>query len=265
VTGAPAGTPLQGAVFEITRAKSGAVVGYITSDARGVAASEPLPLGRYYVREVTPARYYVLNPERFEAELEYAGQIVKLSLFNKSAALGTAIKKTGNYEVLAGDSMWYGITVENTSSVPLSDFYWSDRLPTDSSKALTLITGTYNQRLYYRVLYRSQLGGWKTLASNLLTTNNYSFSLSAGVLGLAQGDAVMEVKLEFGTVQPGFRSESRAMISVLTLPGLVNGYEVVNRSECGGLYMGAPQVSLSSWVTKVVRLGSVPTLPKTGY
>jgi uncharacterized surface anchored protein len=203
VTGSPAGTPLQGAVFEITRAKSGAVVGYITSDARGVAASEPLPLGRYYVREVTPARSYVLNPERFEAELEYAGQIVKLSLFNKSAILGTSIKKTGNYEVLAGDSMWYGVTVENTSNVPLSDFYWSDRLPTDASRALTLITGTYNQRLYYRVLYRSQLGGWKTLASNLLTTNNYSFSLNANALGLAQGDAVMEVKLEFGTVQPG--------------------------------------------------------------
>jgi hypothetical protein len=89
--------------------------------------------------------------------------------------------------------------------------------------------------------------------------------LSAGALGLAQGDAVTEVKLEFGTVQPGFRSESRAMIGVLTLPGLVNGYEVVNRSECGGVYMGAPQVSLSSWVTKVIRLGSVPTLPKTGY
>ena len=44
VTGQLAGTPLEGAVFEITQARSGKVVGYIVTDARGVAASGPLLL-----------------------------------------------------------------------------------------------------------------------------------------------------------------------------------------------------------------------------
>lgn len=73
VTGAAAGTPLKGAVFEIAKARSGQVVGYIATDARGVAASEPLPLDRYIVREVSSPAYYQLSTERMEAELEYTG------------------------------------------------------------------------------------------------------------------------------------------------------------------------------------------------
>ena len=50
VTGTAAGTPLKGAVYEIVNARSGKVVDYITTDARGVAASKPLPLTRYQLR-----------------------------------------------------------------------------------------------------------------------------------------------------------------------------------------------------------------------
>lgn len=43
MTGTPAGTPLEGAVFEIVQERSGKVVDYITTDARGVAASRRSP------------------------------------------------------------------------------------------------------------------------------------------------------------------------------------------------------------------------------
>ena len=68
VTGQHAGTALEGAVFEISQARSGSVVGYIVTDARGVAASGPLPLGRYYVTEVSAPKYYQLSGEKMEAE-----------------------------------------------------------------------------------------------------------------------------------------------------------------------------------------------------
>ena len=71
VTGQHAGTALEGAVFEISQARSGSVVGYIVTDARGVAASGPLPLGRYYVTEVSAPKYYQLSGEKMEAEIEY--------------------------------------------------------------------------------------------------------------------------------------------------------------------------------------------------
>ena len=266
ITGAAAGSLLKGAVFEITQARSGAVVGYITTDARGVAASPPLPLGRYFVKEVTPAPYTQLNPERFEAELEYAGQIVRLAVYNKSATLSTEIKKVGNLQVIAGDSMRYDLSIKNASNVPLSEFFWADRIPTDAVRIQTLTTGTYNQRLYYRVVYKTNTGLWRTLASNLLTTNNYSFSLHANALGLANGEVVTDVKLEFGTVPAGFASVVKPTITVQTLATLAKGYIITNRAYVGGKYLDAPQESTTAWTTEVVRYDKPqPSLPKTGY
>jgi uncharacterized repeat protein (TIGR01451 family) len=264
VTGTPAGSLLKGAVFEVSKARNGEVVCYITSDARGIAASPPLPLTRYFVKEVTAPPYYQLSGDRMDAELEYAGQIVKLSAYNKPAQLGTEIRKVGNTEIIAGDAMRYDISLSNTSNVPLSTFYWHDRLPTDAARIQTLTTGTYNERLYYRVIYKTNYSEWRTLATNLITTNNYSFNMTANALGLMSGETVTEVKLEFGTVSAGFASVTKPMITVLTLPTLPNGYQLTNRCEVGGQYQGAWQNSSAVWITTVIRFGPVPTLPKTG-
>jgi len=118
VTGQLAGTPLEGAVFEITQARSGKVVGYIVTDARGVAASGPLPLGRYFVTEVSAPKYYQLSGEKMEAEIEYPSQIIKLSAYNKPATLGVTIKKSGNYEVQHGQTMSYDFSgIANSSGM----------------------------------------------------------------------------------------------------------------------------------------------------
>lgn len=265
VTGAAPGTELKGAVFEITKARSGAVVGYITTDARGVAASPRLPLGRYYVREVTAPAYYQLNGEKMEAEIEYPGQIIKLTAFNKSSNLAVTIKKTGNQQVIAGDAMRYDFSgITNSSNVPLDNFYWSDRIPTDAARANTLVTGTYSQRLTYRVIYKTNAGDWRVLQENLLTTNSYSFSLTSAALGLMQGEYVTDVRLEFGTVAAGFTSVTKPMLTVSTLPTLSSGYQIINRCEVGGQYQGTWQQATASWLTLVVKFGS-PTLPKTGF
>ena len=81
VTGTAPGTPLKGAVYEIVNARSGKVVDYITTDARGVAASKPLPLTRYQLREVTAPAYWQLDPTVHDVTLEYPGQIIKLSAY----------------------------------------------------------------------------------------------------------------------------------------------------------------------------------------
>ena len=127
VTGTPAGTPLQGAVYEISNARTGAVVDYITTDARGVAASKPLPLTRYKIVEVTAPAYWQVDPTIHDVTLEYSGQIIKLSAYDKPSNLGVTITKRGNAEVLAGQTMRYDLTVANTSNVPLENFYWHER------------------------------------------------------------------------------------------------------------------------------------------
>ena len=265
VTGQLAGTPLEGAVFEVTQARSGKVVGYIVTDARGVAASGPLQLGRYFVTEVSAPKYYQLSGEKMEAEIEYPSQIIKLSAYNKPAALGVTIKKSGNYEVQPGQTMSYDFSgIANTSNVALNHFFWHDRIPTDATRALSISTGTYNARLYYKVTFKTNLNGYRTLASNLLTANNYSLSLNAATLRLVQGEYVTDVRFEFGTVPSGFSSVVKPTMRVQVLGTVSNGYQIINRADVGGQYLNEWQTAKTTWVTTVRRFNTTP-LPKTGY
>ena len=266
VTGTPAGAPLQGAVYEISEARSGKVVDYITTDARGVAASKPLPLGRYKITEVTAPAYWQLSGKTFDETLEYSGQIIKVSDYDKPSNLGVTITKRGNAEVLAGSQMRYDFTVANTSNVPLSEFYWHDRIPTDAARATVFTTGTYSARLNYRILYKTNYSGtYQILASNLITSSNYSFSLNA--IPMQAGEYVTDIYLDFGKVPVGFQSTSNPTLTVQVLGTIANGYQIINRADVGGKYQGTWQTGQASWVTVVRKLTNtvIPTLPKTGY
>ena len=61
------------------RASAGEVVADIITDANGNAATEPLYLGKYIVREKIAPYGYVLNDETKEVELTYAGQEVSIT------------------------------------------------------------------------------------------------------------------------------------------------------------------------------------------
>lgn len=264
VTGTAAGTPLKGAVYEIVNARSGKVVDYITTDARGVAASKPLPLIRYQLREVTAPAYWQLDPTVHDVTLEYPGQIIKLSAYDKPSSLGVSITKRGNAQVMAGQSMRYDLTVANTSNVPLESFFWHDKIPYDVARPTTLTTGTYSARLNYRILYKTNYNtGYQVLASNLLTSNNYSFALNA--IPMQAGEVVTDIYFDFGTVPVGFQSTANPTLSVMVNGNAVNGYYMVNRADVGGKYQGTWQTATASWVTIIRRLWNTPTLPKTGY
>lgn len=82
---------LAGAVYEITAAEDiitpdgtlryakGAVVDTVTTNENGSAASKPLYLGKYTVRETKAPYGMVLNDEAKSVELTYAGETVKLT------------------------------------------------------------------------------------------------------------------------------------------------------------------------------------------
>ena len=265
VTGQEAGTPLQGATYEIINPRNLAVVAHITTDARGIAASKPLPLGRYQVREVSSPAYWQVSSQMFDVTLEYAGQIIKLAAYDKPSELGVVLTKTGIKEVLAGNRMAYTFTVANTSNVPLDSFYFHDKIPYDVTSATALTTGTYSQRLTYRILYKTNVNGYRVLASNLLTSNNYAFQLSG--LQLMAGEVVTDILYDFSKVPAGFQSVAKPTLTVSVNPAAVNGYQVINRADAGGQYGGTWQTANASWITIVINLNPPKTtpLPKTGY
>ena len=268
VTNQLKGSLLQGAVFEIENAETGRIVDTITSDSRGIAASNPLPLGRYFVREIKAPRFYQLNTQKVEVKLKVEGDVVRIEMYNDAANIKTSIKKTSNYTIGAGDNMRYDITnVANQSNVPLDNFFWHDRIPTDAVRVGTITTGTYNARVWYKITYKTNKNGYRVLADNLLSTNRYSFKVDSGSLKLAIGEYVTDIRYEFGTVPAGFKMTEKATVYVYVPPYMANGYNITNRVDCGGSYQGEWDNSTSAWVTKIHRapIYTKPTLPKTGY
>ena len=144
--GLPAGTLLEGAVFEITD-KAGNVVDTIKSDRNGRAISKTLPLSRYTIREIKAPANYSINPTVMTAYLEFNGQIVTFEVQNTSVSTGVSIKKTGPVQAVPGQPIRYVFSqIKNSSNVALDSFYWRDQLPTQVTLS-KIVTGSYNQPL----------------------------------------------------------------------------------------------------------------------
>ena len=120
--GLPAGTLLEGAVFEI-RDKAGNLVDTILSDSKGVATSKLLSLSRYTIKEVKAPANYGVSDQELTAYLEHAGQIVRFEVTNKALSTGVSITKTGPKQIMAGQPVRYVFSdIANRSNVMLSSF-----------------------------------------------------------------------------------------------------------------------------------------------
>ena len=262
--GLPVGTLLEGAVFEIYD-KAGNVVDTIKSDRNGRAVSKTLPLSRYTVREIKAPANYSINPTVMTAYLEFNGQIVTFEVQNTSVSTGVSIKKTGPVQAVPGQPIRYVFSqIKNSSNVSLNSFYWRDQLPAQVTLS-KIVTGSYNQPLSYKVVYKTNLSGdYRTLADNLSTSKVYVLDARPAVLGLAANERVTEVMFVFGIVPAGFAQVETPYIYATARSGLANNASVVNVADVGGLYNGQWIQAVSRWLTTVYTKTTVK-LPKTGY
>ena len=262
--GLPAGTLLEGAVFEIYD-KAGNVVDTIKSDRNGRAISKTLPLSRYTVREIKAPANYSINPTMMTAYLEFNGQIVTFEVQNTSVSTGISIKKTGPVQAVPGQPIRYVFSqIKNSSTVALDSFYWRDQLPVQVTLG-KIVTGSYNQPLSYKVVYKTNLSGdYRTLADNLSTSKVYVLDARPAVLGLAANERVTEVMFVFGNVKAGFAQVETPYIYATARSGLANNASVLNVADVGGLYNGQWIQAVSRWLTTVYTKTKV-RLPKTGY
>ena len=266
MNGWPAGTPIPNTVFEIYNARTNRLVDTIKTDKNGLAVSKPLPLARYKIVESKAAEFYGLDKTPIEVEIEYAGQIVKASMTNKSLSTNVSIKKTGYVEVMPGQLVRYNFTgIANNSTTALESFYWRDTLPVKAVRLQTIYTGTWNTPGNYKIVYRTNLGGesWRTLADNLNTSKNYVLDASPAALGLAANEYVTEFMAAFGIVPANFRQVEAPRVDCKALAKLTGGTQFVNQADAGGVYNGQWIMATSRWVTRIYA-PSKP-LPRTGY
>ena len=266
VNGWPAGTPIPGTEFEIYNARTGNLVDTVETDKNGVASSRPLPLGRYKIVESKAADFYGLDKTPIEVEIEFAGQIVKVAMTNKSLYTNVSIQKTGYVEVMPGQQIRYDFSgIGNNSTTSLTSFFWRDTLPGQAVRLDKIVTGTYNVPGNYRVVYKTNLSGstWRTLADNLSTQQNYVLDASKAALGLASNEYVTEFMVSFGVVPANFRQVEAPQVYATVYAWLTGGSQFVNQADVGGVYNGQWIMATSRWVTKVYK-PSEP-LPRTGY
>ena len=266
MNGWPAGTPIPNTVFEIYNARTNRLVDTIKTDKNGLAVSRPLPLARYKIVESKAVEFYGLDKTPIEVEIEYAGQIAKASMTNKSLYTNVSIKKTGYVEVMPGQLVRYNFTgIANNSTTALESFYWRDTLPVKAVRLQTIYTGTWNTPGNYKIVYRTNLSGdtWRTLADNLSTSKNYVLDASPAALGLASNEYVTEFMAAFGIVPSNFRQVEAPRVDCKVLAKLTGGTQFVNQADAGGVYNGQWIMATSRWVTRVYA-PSKP-LPRTGY
>ncbi|MDL2274395.1 hypothetical protein LJC34_07660, partial [Oscillospiraceae bacterium OttesenSCG-928-G22] len=267
ITGLPAGSLLTGAVFEVY-STAGNLVDRMVSDSRGIAASKPIPLGMYFIKEVSGPKYYGINPRELWAELKHNGDIVRFEVLDENVSLGVSIQKKSQNQATQGQMVYWDLfNIQNTSSAPLENFFVHDRLPTDAVRGVNLFTGTWSDRLTYRVTYKTNYSSeYRVLASGLSTKTNYTLSLHPNALGLAQGEIVTDVRWEFGRVPSGFRSVENPKLQTQVLSALARGYKIVNRADVGGQYLSEWETANTSWtITIGTEPPKTPTLPVTGY
>ena len=262
--GLPAGTLLEGAVFEITD-KAGNVVDTIRTNNRGLAVSKRLPLSRYFVREIKAPEHYGISEKELTVYLEHEGQIVRIEVQDSNLLTGVSIKKTGPVQAVPGQPIRYVFSeIKNSSTTTLNSFYWRDQLPVQVTLS-KIVTGSYNQPLSYKVVYKTNLSGdYRTLADNLSTSKVYVLDARPAVLGLAANERVTEVMFVFGIVPAGFAQVETPYIYATARSGLANRSGIVNVAEAGGLYNGQWIQAVSRWLTTVYTK-TTAKLPKTGY
>lgn len=283
-------TKIAGAVYTITDL-SGTVVATIQGDSSGEAHSGALPVGTYYIQQVTPPNGFQLNNAKLTVNVTSKNDNLRIEVFNKAAYYNMTISAHGQTTAIAGGTVKYYFTdIANNSTSAMDNFFISIKIPTDCMRASTFYTGTYNYQTYYNVEYRTNLRDWRTLATGCSSKSNYNYDLSTRSMGLGVNEYVTDVRLVFPNVISGFKGSMAPTLYCHVLSAVPTGYQAVLRCEVGGQTAATGAWTSNGWstgansggwntgasaggwnsgassITTYIYGVSIPgTLPKTGY
>lgn len=264
-----AGSNLPGAVFEIYDPFSYAVLATIETDSYGVAASPGLPIGRYIIREKSPAPYFGLSGKETEVYIKINNDVVRVEYQAAPMNLKVTHTVAGNANASAGAfSKYLFKAANNDSGDRLDNFFLNITIPTDAVRGGTLFTGKWSSDVAYNISYKTNMNDYRPMATGLSSASSYQYDLSSLALDVQSGEYVTDVRFEFGTAPAGFKVTSAPVFYGYVMPTVPNGYIIMMRSECGGQYNGYWKTESALCTTNVVNNGGgkLPsTLPKTGY
>ncbi len=243
--------PLPDTEFKLMDGNGKEIGTYVTGQD-GKIVLTGMDAGPYKLQETKAAEGYILDDRVWDINLEW-GKTTTVTFKNRPLEIKVEVEKRGPVEAIAGQEIQYDFrNIANLSSVPLDEFYWRDLLPTDAVRLVSIATGTWNQDLMYKVVYRTNLkDNWTLLQDNLITSVNHKLDCSPQVLGLASNEYVTEFKFLFGTVKPEFQEVKQPIVTCRVLVDLPSEYTFTNRTDVGGKYGGKWTYDRDSWTTVV--------------
>lgn len=257
------GSPIEGAKFNIYD-KANKIVDTIVTDENGVALSKRLEKGIYTVQEVETGKWYILDEKIYNAEIKENNEIVNLNIINKSKDPKVEITKSCKNITKSNDEIDYSFEIKNTGNIELEDFTWYDYLPTDYAKITGIETGTYNKDIIYNIYYKTnQKDEYMVLKKNLNGAENNFISLTD--LHLEKDEKITEIKIYFGTVNVGFKSEKKPHIIMKTNDGLKNDTKIENSTVLEGYNQDYRVSSKDTAVSTVYEVVQEKKLPRTGF
>lgn len=262
INGKKAGDPIADVKFAIYD-KDHKLVQEITTDEKGIAISDTLLKGKYFIKEVKAGEWYLLNDKEFTTEIKVHKEVVEVDVTNKSEKPSVDVEKEGIIQTTANQEIKYDFKLKNTGNTALNNFTWTDELPTDYVRITKLITGTYNQDLRYSIYYKTNKNDYKLLKENLSTqVNNY---IDFAEVELAEDEYVTEFKAEFGTVEVVFESVINPYIFVRVNSDVKNDNTFTNKTQVEGYNKTYKVWDNDDHTTKVYEKQiNVKKLPRTG-
>ena len=257
------GSPIEGVKFNIYN-KANKIVDTIVTDENGVALSKKLEKGRYTVQEVETEKWYILDEKIYNVEIKENNEIIMLDITNKSKDPKVEITKSCKNITKTNDEIDYSFEIKNTGNIELEDFTWYDYLPTEYAKITGIETGTYNKDIIYNIYYKTnQKDEYMVLKKNLNGEENNFITLSD--LHLEKDEKVTEIKIYFGNVDVGFKSEKNPHIIMKTNDGLKNDTRIENSTVLEGYNLDYRVSSKDTAVATVYEMIQEKKLPRTGF
>lgn len=239
----------------------------LTTDKNGIAVSQYLYKGKYYLKELeTGSDYYLLNENSFEFEIVSNGETIKKTIENEPVDITVDVDKTGTTEIKIGEDVNYEFSnVANNSNVYLDNFKWYDYIPTDYIRLQKMTTGTWNQDLTYKVYYKTnKTDDYVLFKENLSTNENYDLDFTQ--ITLADDEYIMETMFDFGKVEKGFRENTSPTMNCKSLDTLKENDTFTNHTKTVGTYFGVTAEANSKWttITHIPEEKHEVVLPRTG-
>ena len=256
INGGKKGEPLEGVKFEINDT-NGNTIQTLVTDSNGIAKSKKLEKGIYKIKEVETNEWYLLDQNIYEAEIKENKKTVILNIENVPANPDEEIEKNGPDEAFADDEIQYNISLKNSGNVALDNFVWEDEIPTDFIRVTKIKLGTYNQDNSYNLYYKTNFSEDYILMLediNTQTTEEINFSKE-----LSDNEFITNIKLDFGSVDIGFKSEEDTLIFAKVNSNVKSGDVFENKVCLQASFKGYNLSKSSNWKTRVYKV-----LPLTG-